>query len=223
MADEITSTKPLTGGLPAEQSATIQNAKKAQWAAIVGSALAFLLTHVDTIQALAMTIIPPHWYGVVTAAVQLGTAAGAVYFGKETIKGRISATERITVTKKTTPLNLFSFLLFFIVTAGMIAAVAQAQTAKFIDFTWTHETPPLTDGFRLYKGKNVASLVKIAEIPDGAARAFTFPRLDTQAACFGLSAFNGEGESDITYKTDSGVNLCFGKPSPPKIVKGITR
>lgn len=218
MAEEIKVVAPLTGGVPVQQSATIQSAKKAQWTAILGTALAFLMTHIDTVQAVAMTVIPPGWYGVATAAVQLATATAAVLYGKQTINGRINATERIMVTKKTSDLNTFLFLL---IAASLLfaTATARAQTGNTIVFSWQLVTPPEADGFRLYKGKNVSSLVKIGEIPGGAVREYTYVRPDKEAACFGLSSYNVDGESPITFKRDDGVNLCFGKPASPSVIK----
>lgn len=222
---EIKVVAPLVGEVPAAQSTTIQAAKKAQWTVVLGSALAFLMNNVDTVQTIVMTVLPPHWYGVAVAAVQLVTAAGALYYGKKTIDGRIDATQRIAVTKST---DLHSFLFFTMI--GLVTVmifsytigVALAQTTiKPVVISWNLTVPPNADGFRLYKGKNTSSLVKIADIAGGDTRQFTYQRTDTNAACYGLSAFNAEGESEITYKQDNGVNLCLGKPTAPVTVKAI--
>lgn len=220
MATEVKTVEPLVGTKPVEVSATIENVKKASWTTIIGTGLTFLMTNVDVIQSVVSSILPAHWYGVVVALIQLLTALGAAIFGKQAINARVNATQRIVVTKKEQPLSLFIILLILFISAGAVAVVAHAQTTiRPIEFSWTQETPPSVTGFKLYKGKNVTSLVKIADIPDGAARSYVYQRTDTNAACFGMSAVNEDGESTIQIKQDNGSNLCFGKPLPPTAIK----
>ncbi len=213
---EVRPVGPLTGALPAKESTTIQAAKRAQWTVILGTLVSLFMEHADTVQAALVTFIPPAYYGIAVAGVQLATAVGTFFFGKKAIHGRIEATQRIVVEKKPTsglPMFLILLALLFVVIFGAGRVLA---APKPITFKWTYTGQAAPDGFRLYQGATPAAVTtKIADISGGSVRQYVLNRTDATPLCYGLSAFNGDGESDITTKRDDGTPVCLGKPQAP--------
>jgi hypothetical protein len=104
-------------------------------------------------------------------------------------------------------------LLFLLLLATTVEAQPLQQVK--VDFAWQHNGQ-FTTGFRLYKGASTATLVKAVDMPGGStARAYSYTGTDTLPVCFGLSAYGPSGESAVVSKTDTGVDVCLGKPGAP--------
>lgn len=213
---EVRPIGPMVGSQSPQQSTTIQAAKRAQLTVGIGTGLTFLIDHVDTINAFLTSVLPHDYLGMITAFIQLVTAVGTFWFGRQAIQGRVDATQRIAIVPKENSLHFF--LIFGPPTVLLLLIfVGQALAAPTpITFKWQYTGITAPDGFRLYQGTSPAAVTsKVADIAGSAVRQFVYNRPDTDPMCYGISAFNGDGESAIVTQRADGTPMCLGKPAAP--------
>ena len=100
-------------------------------------------------------------------------------------------------------IKCFIVLSFYLLCPGSVIG------QPVINLQWEHSGENIS-GFYLYSGPSPESLTKLLELSSD-KRSFFYSQLDGSLVCFGISAFNSAGESEVVKKTDLGEDVCINK------------
>ena len=126
-------------------------------------------------------------------------------------------------------LNRLTLMGLLIVIALLLVQIKEGHTqnapnAPVVSFTWEYNDTTTPQGFKLYKGPapaSISTMTQIATIPTDTnnpdnTNNLTYQWVDNSEQCFGISAYNAFGESDIQITNIIGETVCLGKlPTTP--------
>lgn len=72
---------------------------------------------------------------------------------------------------------------------------------------------PIVKGYKIYRGNSLTNFTTFVDVPaeDLNMYVYTVKTTDTLPLCFGISAYNEFGESEITTTTTTGEIPCIGE------------